>query len=93
MTDHDALLAAICNEPDEDTLAMEAFGLTAIADFVDAGTQSPAYCTGSHALQTSLPPQEPGKFHLSIAQDAQMPIDGDGVPVLAEDYFYMMTAE
>ena len=32
------------------------------------------------------------KFHLAVAHDNIMPVDADGVPVLAEDIFYLFTA-
>lgn len=71
--------------------AYRAYGMDAFGDFVDAGTLSPRYCTGTHILTSSLAPAPGGGPHTSLATDPDMPVDVDGVPLLAEDYFYLMT--
>lgn len=71
--------------------AYTAYGMDAFGEFADAGTLSPSYCTGTHILTTSLAPAPGGGAHNSLASDTDMPVDADGVPLLAEDYFYLMT--
>lgn len=73
-----------------DRLSHEAFGLLEIADYADASTEAPSYCTQTHALMSNEPTP---KAHLSVALDAEIPVDASGVPVLAEDYLYLFTAE
>lgn len=77
------------DEPEEDTAIAEAFGVTALGAWADASAGSPSYCTDTHAIQSHEPTDAP---HLSIAHDGELPVDGNGVPTLAEDYYYLMTA-
>lgn len=82
------------DQPEADERIFELYGLVALGGFARADTGSPGYCTGSHALQTDLPSQGDGtKYHLSVAHDRDIPLDDDGVPLLAEDYYYLMTAD
>lgn len=71
----------------------DAFDLDAFGAFVDADTASPAYCTGSHIVTTSLDPAGSGdseSYHRSLATDEDMPVDANDVPLLAEDQWYLM---
>ncbi len=73
-------------------VSWEVYDLDAWGGSADAGTLAPDYCTGPHLLTTSLSSQGGGaEYHKSIATDAQMPLDDDGVPVLAEDYVWLFT--
>jgi len=72
----------------EDALDLDAFGA-----FADADTSAPSYCTGTHILTTSLPPSDtadPDAYHKSLAVDDVMPVDDAGVPLLAEDQWYLL---
>ena len=82
------------DETNEDLAVHEALGLPALGGYADAGEESPAYCTDTHLLAFNLPSagDDPTKFHLAVAHDNFMPVDADGVPVLAEDIFYLFTA-
>jgi hypothetical protein len=86
------------DEPQEDMLIYDTFGMTALGGVANAATAAPDYCTTPHVLQTDLPsqmtqPDDHGqKVHLSVAHDSFMPLDGP-IPVLAEDYWYLLTAE
>lgn len=80
------------DEPEEDRAVHEAFGLTALGDYAHAPTESPAYCTGTHLLETDLRSQgDETRYHLSVAHDEYVPLDAQGLPVLAEDYLYLFT--
>jgi len=71
-------------------LVYAAYGLPAFGDFSNAGENAPPHDC-SHQLLTDLPPRrDPDHFHTSLANDDEMPVDADGIPVLAEDYFYLM---
>ena len=77
------------DEPEEDTAFAAAFGLTALGPYANASTGSPSYCTDTHTLESHEPTASP---HLSVAHDNEIPVDGNGLPTLAEDYYYLMTA-
>lgn len=71
-------------------LVYEAYGLDAFGDFSSAGAASPPHGC-SHQLSTDLTPKGgTDEYHLSLANDAAMPVDAAGVPLLAEDYYYLM---
>lgn len=87
-------LRHVSDEPEEDRAIHEAYGLFAFGDYLDVGAASPAYCSGTHLFETSLPSTGDGtRYHLSVAHDDYLPVDAGGVPILAEDYFYLFTAE
>ena len=88
-------LSHLGDSPEADAAVHAAYGLLDIADYVDAGTSSPAYCTATHALTFDLPAagDNPNQGHLATAHDGYVPVDDDGVPLLAEDYHYLFTAE
>lgn len=67
-----------------------AFGMDRFGDFSRADLASPPH-TCSHQLSTGLMWNPGTSAHLSLASDNAMPVDGAGVPVLAEDYFDLMT--
>ena len=72
------------------SLVYAAYGLPAFGDFSNAGAHAPPHGC-SHQLVTDLTPRDnPNHFHTSLANDAEMPVDANGIPVLAEDYFYLM---
>jgi len=73
-------------------VSWEVYDLDAFDGSADAGTLSPDCCTGPHLLTSSLESQGGGTdYHKSLATDATMPLDDDGVPVLAEDYVWLFT--
>lgn len=82
------------DEPEQDGAILETFGLPTLGDYADAATQSPDYCTGTHGLTTDLPSADGNgySFHLSVAHDGYLPVDGQGTPTLAEDFYYLFTA-
>lgn len=88
-------LSHLGDSPEADAEVHEAYGLLDIAAYVDAGTSSPAYCTATHALYFDLPAEgdDPWQGHLATAHDEYVPLDDDGVLELAEDYYYLFTAE
>ena len=76
----------------DNEVSWEVYNLDAYGEAADAGTLSPDYCTGTHLLTTSLADQDGGaEYHKSLATDPTIPLDADGVPVLAEDYVYLFT--
>lgn len=71
----------------------DAFELDELGAFADADAGSPDYCTHTHMLTTSQEPAvgaDTDAYHKSLAVDDVMPVDADGVPLLAEDYWYLL---
>jgi len=67
-----------------------AYGLDRLGDFSRADQNAPPHgCT--HQLNTDAPWNPGSSPHLSLASDNAMPLDRNGVPLLAEDYFDLFT--
>jgi len=67
-------------------------GLDAFGDFSRADEGSPPY-GGTHILSTDhVPRNTPSAFHNSMASDRYMPLNESGIPLLAEDYYYLFTS-
>lgn len=69
---------------------LQEYGLDQFGDFARADLESPPYdCT--HVLSTDHEPRQgDNSFHNSLASDSHVPVDDDGIPLLAEDYTYLM---
>lgn len=78
---YDALVAGF------DALTLDDYG-----DFADADITEPRYCTATHQLHTTLPDQAGvDDFHAAVGVDGHVAADGLGVPLNANDYWYMLT--
>jgi hypothetical protein len=82
------------DQPEEFSAILDAYGVSALGDPVDAGRASPAYCADTHTLVFDLPDANGGaQSHLATAHDQYLPRDADGVPLLAEDIYWLFTAQ
>lgn len=68
-------------------LGMDDFGVVA-----DADVSAPRYCTGTHSLATNLPAEDVSTdYFQSLAIDGKFAADDAGVPLLVDDWWYLMT--
>lgn len=81
-------ISHVADQTNADALVAKAFGLLDLGGYVDISANAPSYCSGTHALLSHEPTNQP---HLSLALDGSVPLVGDS-PRLAEDYLYAFTA-
>lgn len=83
-------ISHVQDEPEKDAAIHAAYGLDAFGDYADIATEAPAYCTDTHLLASTVESSgaDTDRYHLSVAHDDYIPVDDEGVPVLAEDYWY-----